>query len=171
MWDTPKGDLIVRVETKLQEMKVPREQISVFTHNPAIPLSLQVAVVENLSRLSEVPGRGDVVVLMGNVVMESQARFLATSVRMLVDYHEKTKPITAVAAPGLLIGRDQDGALLLPAPVDYVSWTERIASFAKSPDFLAVPQRTLWLAGQMSPRAKREFETLGWTLRESTQSQ
>jgi hypothetical protein len=52
--------------------------------------------------------------------------------------------------------------------VDYVSWTERIASFAKSPDFLAVPQRTLWISGQMSSRAKRDFETLGWTLRIDT---
>jgi hypothetical protein len=96
----------------------------------------------------------------------SRCALVATSVRMLADYHEKTKPITAVAAPGPLIGRDRDGALILPAPVDYVSWTERVASFAQSPTFPAVPQRTLWLAGKMSPRAKKEFEALGWTLRE-----
>lgn len=110
----------------------------------------------------------DEVVLMSSVMMESQARFVATSVRMLADYHEKKKPITAVAAPGPLIGRDQDGALILPAPVDYVSWTERVASFAQSPTFPAVPQRTLLLTGKMSPRAKKEFEALGWTLREGT---
>ena len=170
VWDTPRGDLIVRVETKLQEMNVPRAQISAFTHNPALPLSLQVAVVENLGRLAEVPGRGDVVWLMCSAVTESQVRFLATSVRMLAAYHEKQKPIVALAAPGPLIGRDRDGALILPAPVDYVSWTERVAGFATSPDFLAVPQRTLWISGQMSPRAKKEFAANGWTLHEGTQS-
>ena len=50
---------------------------------------------------------------------------------MLVQYNDKKKPITALAAPGPLVGQDRDGMLLLPAPVDYVSWTERVASFAE----------------------------------------
>jgi hypothetical protein len=164
VWDTPRGDLIVRVEDKLQELQVPKAQSSAFTHNPAIPLSLQVAVVENLGRLGGVQGRGNVVSLMGGVETESQARFLATSIRMLADYHEKKKPITAMAVPGPVIARDQDGALILPAPVDYVSWTKRVASFAKHPSFQKARQRVLWITGQMSPRAKQEFEANGWTI-------
>jgi hypothetical protein len=168
VWDTPRGDLIVLVENKLQELQVSPTQRSLFMHNPAMPLSLQVAVVENLDRLKNVKGREDVIGQIGSVATESQARFLATSVRMLAEYHEKQKPITAVAAPGPVIARDQDGALILPAPVDYVSWTERVASFAKNPGFVAVPQRMLWLAGQMSPRAKKEFAANGWTIHEGT---
>jgi len=166
VWDTPRGDLIVLVENKLQELNVSPTQRSLFLHNPAIPLSLQVAVVENLNRLANVKGREDVIWQMGSVATESQARFLATSVRMLAEYHEKKKPITAVAAPGALIARDRDGALILPAPVDYISWTERVAYFAKSPELQAVPQRTLWITGQMSPRAKKEFTANGWTIQE-----
>ena len=79
VWDTPRGDLIVRVEDKLKELKVSPTQRSLFLHNPALPLSLQVAIVENLGRLGNVPGRSDVVVLAGTVATESQARFLATS--------------------------------------------------------------------------------------------
>jgi hypothetical protein len=164
VWDTPRGDLIVRVEDKLQELQVPKSQISAFTHNPAIPLSLQVSLVENLARLANVPGRVDVVGLVASVETESQARFLATSLRMLVQYNDKKKPITALAAPGPLVGQDRDGMLLLPAPVDYVSWTERVASFAESPSFLEVSQRTIWLVGQMSPRAKKEFTARGWNV-------
>ncbi|MGE0821180.1 MAG: hypothetical protein AB7G75_06995 [Candidatus Binatia bacterium] len=166
VWDTPRGDLIVRVDTKLQEIKVPPGQASLFTRNAALPLSLQVAVVENLSRLPEIPGRADVVGLLGSVTTESQARFLATTVQMLADYHEKKKPLAAIAAPGLVIARDHEGTLVLPAPVDYVSWTERVSSFAKNPEFLAIPQRTLWITGKMSPRAKQELEAAGWTLHE-----
>jgi hypothetical protein len=169
VWDTPRGDLIVRVETKLEELKVPKEQISAVTHNPAIPLSLQVAVVENLGRLAGVSGRGDVVALLGQVTTEAQARFLSTSLRMLAEYHEKQKPLTDMGAPGPLVARDQTGAVILPAPVDYLSWTERVAAFATQPAFLDVPQRTLWVAGQLSPRAKREFAANGWTIQESVQ--
>jgi hypothetical protein len=167
VWDTPRGDLVVRVETKLEELKVPRDQITCVSHNPAVPLSLQVSVVENLSRLSGVTGRGDAVRLLCAAVTESQARFLATAVRMLADYHEKKKPITAMAAHGPLIARDRDGALVLPAPVDYLSWTKRIAAFATNPDFLATPQRTLWLAGKLSARARTELAANGWTVQEA----
>lgn len=166
VWDTPRGDLIVRVENKLQEFNVTPAQRSLFLHNPAVPLSLQVAVVENLDRLKDVKGRQDVIWQLGSVATESEARFLATAVRMLADYHEKKKPITAIAAPGPVIGRDRDGALILPAPVDYISWTERVAYFAKNSEFLAIPQRTLWITGKMSPRAKQELEAAGWTVQE-----
>jgi hypothetical protein len=169
VWDTPRGDLIVLVEKKLQELKVSPTQRSLFLHNPAIPLSLQVAVVENLDRLKNVKGRVDVIGQMGGVATESQARFLATSVRMLAEYHEKKKPITAVAAPGAVIARDRNSALIIPAPVDYISWTERVAYFAKDPKLQVARQRTLWLVGQMSPRAKQEFAANGWTIHEGAE--
>jgi hypothetical protein len=164
VWDTPRADLVVRVEEKLENLKVAPAQKNLFMNNPAIPLSLQVAIVENLDRLANVRGRSQVVTLAGSAATESQSRFLATSLRMLIEYHEKKKPLTAVAAPGPLVGRDRDNTLVLPAPVDYLSWTERVASFATSPAFLAMPQRTVWLAGLMSPRAKQEFEANGWTI-------
>jgi hypothetical protein len=125
-----------------------------------------VAVVENLSRLANAKGREDVIWQMGTVVTESQARFIATSVRMLAEYHEKKRPITAIAAPGAVMGRDQNGMLILPAPVDYISWTERVAYFAQSPKLLAAPKRTLWVTGGMSPRAKKEFAANLWMINE-----
>ena len=33
-----------------------------------------------------------------------------------------------------VLSRDRDGTLVAPAPMDYVSWTERIAGFAGSED-------------------------------------
>lgn len=169
VWDTPRGDLIVLVENKLQELKVSPAQRSLFLHNPAIPLSLQVAVVENLDRLKNVNGREEVIGQIGSVEAESQARFLATSVRMLAEYHEKKKPLTDIGTPGPLVARDQDGAVILPTPVDYISWTERVARFATQPAFLRMSPRTLWLAGQMSPRAKKEFTANGWTVYEGAE--
>jgi len=75
----------------------------------------------------------------------------------------------AIVAPGSVLGRERDGTLVALAPVDYVSWTERIAGFAGSEDLKAA-QWTVLLAGKMSPRAKKEFEALGWIVREETQA-
>jgi len=56
----------------------------------------------------------------------------------------------------------------VPAPVDYVSWTERVARFANRDDLKAA-ERSIWLTGKMSPRARREFEALGWKVNEQAQ--
>jgi len=55
----------------------------------------------------------------------------------------------------------------VPAEVDYVSWTKRVAYFANRPD-LASPKRGVWLSGQMSPLAKKNFQALGWVVNEKT---
>ncbi len=70
-----------------------------------------MAVVETLGRLSDVSGRADVARLLCGAATESQARFIATSLRMLAEYHRDKKPLTALAVHGPVIGRDRDGAL------------------------------------------------------------
>jgi hypothetical protein len=67
------------------------------------------------------------------------------------------------------MGRDRDGVLILPAPVDYISWTERVAYFAQSPKLLAVPKRILWVTGGMSQRAKKEFAANLWLIHEGNE--
>jgi len=113
-----------------------------------------------------VPGRADVARLLCGAATESQARFIATSLRMLAEYHRDKKPLTALAVHGPVIGRDRDGTLVLPAPVDHLSWTERVASFATNPDFVATRERTLWITGKLSPRARTELAANGWSVRE-----
>src|SRR5216684_3042532 len=167
VYDTPRADLIVQNQKKLKEMGVPDESIAAFMRNAAFPLSVQTAFVENLSHLSDVPGSVDVVKLANTAESEDQARFLADIVSMLAHYHQTHTPITKITATGTVIGWDRNGAIVVEAPVDYVSWTPRIAHFAHRPD-LAAPTRSAWLSGQMSPLAKKNFQALGWIIHEKT---
>jgi len=50
----------------------------------------------------------------------------------------------------------------MAAPVDYLSWTERIAGLATSPVFLGSPNRVLWITGQMTPMAQQQLAANGW---------
>jgi hypothetical protein len=68
--------------------------------------------------------------------------------------------------PGPIVGRTTGGTLLIPAPVDYVAWTERAFRVAQRDD-LKVAKRIAWLSGRMSPRAQKEFTARGWTVYES----
>lgn len=59
--------------------------------------------------------------------------------------------------------------LIIPVEVDYVVWTARAAYFAERPD-LAAQKRAIWLSDGMSPLlAKKNFESLGWRVKENTQ--
>jgi hypothetical protein len=53
------------------------------------------------------------------------------------------------------------GALEVPAPVDHVTWTEQVATFAQRDDLGTAP-RTLIHTGQLSPAATAGFTAAGW---------
>jgi len=161
VWDTPRGDLIVRNETALKDFEVPEKAARAFMKNPAVPLSVKTDLVQALEKLGPVKGRAAVVALAATARSEEQARFLVAAVRLLGKGHA----LEQVTATGTVVGREKGGAIVVPAPVDYVSWTERVARFANRDD-LKAPERSILLTGRMSPRARQEFEALGWKVTE-----
>jgi hypothetical protein len=163
VWDTPRGDLIVHDETALKDLEVPEARARAFMKNAAIPLSVKTDLVQGLEKLGDVKGRAKVIALAATARSEQQARFLATAVRLLGKAHA----LDEVTATGTIVGREKGGGIVVPAPVDYVSWTERVARFANRDD-LKGSERSIWLTGKMSPRARREFEALGWKLNEAS---
>jgi len=165
VWDTPRADLIVQDEKALQELKVTEAQIRTFMRNPVFPLSVQTAFIENLKRLSGVPGCVEAVQLASTVESEEQARFLTDAVGMLARYHETQTPIVKLMVRKAIIGQDRSGAIVVQAPVDYVSWTQDMSYFAHRSDFQG-HRRVVWLTGQFSPLAKKNFQALGWVTNE-----
>jgi hypothetical protein len=169
VYQKPKGDLIIFVQKKLQNFGLSQEEIASFISNSAIPLSLQVSVVEDLKGLGDIPGRRAAAVDLGSMMTEYQARFLATSIRMLNQWGQQKSPITGIQAPGVLVAHDQNGTVIVPAPVDYVSWTPRIAAFVTTPELLALQHRVLWMPAKMTPLAHQQLEANGWSVHESAQ--
>src|SRR6267142_4180563 len=146
VWDTPRADLIVKNQKDLQTMNVPDASINAFMGNKAFPLSVQTAFVEDLTRVSGVPGSIDIVALASTAESEEQARFLASCLDMLANYHQSQTPIVSIIARGTIVGRDRVGVIIVPAEVDYVSWTKRASYFANRPDLVS-PKRSVWLSG------------------------
>ncbi len=169
VYQTPKADLILLVQKRLKNIGLSQQEIVAFSSNTAIPLSLQVSAVKDLEALGQVPGRRAAAVALGNVMTEYQARFLVTSLHMLDQWSQQRSPITRIRVPGVLVARDQNGTAIMPAPVDYVSWTQRIAGFATNPQLLGMQNRVLWITGKMTPLARQQLTTNGWTLQEGSQ--
>ncbi len=169
VYEKPKGDLIILVQNKLQNFGLSQEEIASFISNSAIPLSLQVSVVEDLKGLGDIPGRRAAAVALGNMMTEYQARFLATSLHMLNQWGQQKSPITGIQVPGVLVAHDQNGTVIVPAPVDYVSWTPRIAGFVTAPALLALQHRVLWIPAKMTPLAHQQLVGNGWSIHQSVQ--
>jgi hypothetical protein len=168
VWDTPRADLIVMNQNKLEALSIPKATIKNFMRNPAYPLSVQTSFIEDLTHVRDVAGVTQVLELASTAQSEDQARFLADALDMLANYHQTQTPLTSIVAKGTIFGRDRAGVLIVPVEVDYVVWTTRAAYFANRPD-LAAQKRAIWLSGKMSPLAKKNFESLGWRINENTQ--
>lgn len=169
VYQTPKGDLILLVQKKLKNFGLSDAEIAGFTHNPALPLSLQVTAVHDLDKLGPVRGRKAVAIALGNVLTEYQGRFLVTSIHMLAEWSQQRSPIVRVEVPGILVARDQNGTTILPAPIDYLSWTQRIAGFATDPALVARQNRVLWIPAKMTPLARQQLAANGWRVHQGDQ--
>ena len=75
--------------------------------------------------------------------------------------------IARVRAAGTVIGVTAAGDSVVPAPVDYLAWTERVGHFAERSDLKAA-RRGLWLTGRISAPAQLGFSALGWTFHDVT---
>jgi hypothetical protein len=58
-------------------------------------------------------------------------------------WSQQSSPIVRSWARGVLVARDQNGTTILPAPVDYLSWTQRSAGFATDPQLMSLHNRNL----------------------------
>ncbi|HEV7731965.1 MAG TPA: hypothetical protein VGR62_07375 [Candidatus Binatia bacterium] len=165
VYDTPRGDLIVRNENALRAMGVGDGSVRALQRAKGFTLSLQTELIRHLEALGGVKGRPAVVALAGTAATTDQGLFLVRAVRMLAARHAE-HPLTEIDAVGTVFARDADGGIVVPGAVDYVSWTSRVARFANRAD-LKAPTREARITGRMTPMAKSGFEKLGWTVVEN----
>src|SRR5262245_20862399 len=166
VWDMTPGDLRVRMETHLKGLGVAQDPIDRFLRQPSFTHTVRLALVDSLVALGPGPGRPDVIDWALTAASETQSRFMAGSVAILARHHQAAAPITGIRVAGTVLGETADGAVVVPAAVDYVSWTERVARFAARPDLAAAKTRRLWLAGKLSPRTRQELTARRWTIEE-----
>jgi hypothetical protein len=165
VWDMTPGDLRVRMQGQLKSLGVEQDPIDRFFRQRWFTNTIRLALTDGLVALGPGPGRPDVIAWALTAESETQARFMAGSVAILARHHQTAAPIARVKVAGTVLGETAGGAVVVPAAVDYISWTERIATFAGRPD-LAVKDRRVWLAGRLSPRARQELTARKWTIEE-----
>lgn len=68
-------------------------------------------------------------------------------------------------ARGILVVRTRGGRVAVPAPVDYVVWSEQVRAFAERKN-LTGSQRDILVTGLASARAREGLRATGWAVEE-----
>ena len=159
------AELNLRNQQAMEAMGVATDVARNFTSNEALSITLRRSIIRSLQALGEVPGRAAIIGVAADCESRRQVEFLEQALALLVRHQAAGKPAcTALEVVGRLPGAvDAAGLLQIPAPVDYLSWTQGVADFAHRDDLLG-RKPLLLLAGDASQRTRAELTTLGWTV-------
>ena len=166
VWDSSPEDIRTVNEKKLAAMGVGADTIRAFVTNRWFTPTLSVPFVDHLAQIPEAKGRTAVVALASTVASEGEARFMLNAVSMARQVGTERDPVVALDLAGrILVVRTRGGRMEVPAPVDYVVWTEPVRAFAERKDSQGA-KRNLLVTGVASARAREGLLATGWAIQE-----
>ena len=166
VWDKSPEDIRTINEKKLAAMGVGADTVRAFVTNRWFTPTLSFAFVDHLAQLPAAKGRAAVVALAGSVASESEARFLLNAVAMARQIGTERDPVVAIdLARRIMVVHTRGGRVEVPAPVDYVVWTEPVRAFAERKDSQGA-KRNLLVTGVASARAREGLLAAGWAIQE-----
>lgn len=159
------AELAFRNQQEMSAMGVAEPVARAFNANEALSITLRRSILRSLAAIGDVNGRVAIVEVAARCENRRQAEFLDRALALLAARKQSGKSsIVSLEAVGRLPGAiDSSGQLLIPAPVDYLSWTPEVAEFAGRDD-LAGRKPMLLLAGSASERTRAELAARGWTI-------
>lgn len=167
VWNIPVIDLVARNEAMLRTMGISGRPVRDFFRNRWFTPTLQTGLVVALHDLGEVPGRDAVIATAATVQGEARARALIGAVRMLGKYHLDVARLSSIRPSGIvLVGSTGNKGLVVATDLDHVWWNAEAAEFAARGD-LAAKERTLLVAGSVSPPALAALSDAKWLMKTS----
>lgn len=106
---------------------------------------------------------GDLLDLIALTETDAEARYLVRVLELLEAHRAVGVSVELAVAGRMLVARIDD-TLVVPMPVDVLSWTAPIADLFDDPA-LRTAKREMWLDGEATMRAQRELTRRGFGLR------
>lgn len=163
VWSLDADDIKRRVAERLGDNVSDEFVIRQFLRNSAYTPTLKLALVDAIDELKPAGGVDQLLELAIGARSELEARFIVNALRMLIaDPQRRTGGTFAPVGAGLS-WRLADGSLVVPLPVDYLSWTEEIGEFFDRSEF-RVERKSVLIAGAASVVSRRELAERGWNM-------
>jgi hypothetical protein len=175
--DYSPGDLRARSRDKLMKMGVSEDTIHHFFLNALYSPRHATTITTALDELTDVDDRAAFLAVAREANSEELVLFYQHVAEMMRGYHVYVGAVDRLLAlPRIPALYTKDQALVVMLPVDYLFWTSRVARVAQAltvhvPSRPRIVRRELWIAGNVSWRARQEFEALGWTVQEQVLAQ
>ena len=159
------SELALRNQQAMEAMGVATAVGRKFASSEALSITLRRSIIRSLQALGDVPGCAAIIGVAADCDSRRQVEFLEQALGLLLRHHASDpSACTALEVIGRLPAAvDASGLLQIPAPVDFLSWTQGVAEFAHRDDLLG-RKPVLLLAGGTSERSRAELATLGWTV-------
>jgi hypothetical protein len=93
--------------------------------------------------------------------------------QMMAGYHANVAPAERILnIDGVLVLQKKDGALILPAPADFIFWTkileDRVKAFeSRINKKMGVSAKELWITGRIDQTALEKFKARNWRVTEN----
>ena len=157
------SELALRDERALAAIGMTPEDIKNFQIQRVLSTTRRHRVVTYLEALPKAQGRGHIVRLANACSSPEQAEFLISALAILAERQRSgAAEYTHLQVLGRLPGATTaSGELHVPAPVDYVTWTEEVAQFANRDDLGNAP-KVLVHTGRASSAATAGILAAGW---------
>jgi hypothetical protein len=162
---------------KLNTMGVHPEVTDAFINNTVFSPREQTLLVHALSEMNGVADRGALVRLALPSQNSTVALFRQRQAQMYAGYNKSVTPLESFISLGqFAVSRTKNGALVVNLPLDYLVWTEPMAQLLTGANQListlpGIKEKQVWLAGTLSPRARKEIESRGWQIRDRAEAQ
>jgi hypothetical protein len=124
--------------------------------------TLRTALADALEDLKPQSGCDELIELATTTHGEVEARYLVDALK-LIERQPDARGGQLLVAGAALAWRTPTGKLLLPLPVDYLTWSHAIAEFLDQPTFAARDKIAL-IGGEASMPAQRGLTERGWSL-------
>jgi hypothetical protein len=170
--DYSASDLRAIDRAKLLNMGISEEDIHRFFLNGLYSPRHSTIITTALDELTGVDDREAFLAVAEEANSEELVLFYQHVVEMMRGYHVHIGAVDRLLVlPRVPALYTKNKTLVVMLPVDDLFWTSRVASVAQAltthvPSRPRIAQRELWIAGNVSPRARQELESLGWTVYE-----
>lgn len=128
--------------------------------------TLRTALAQSLEHLQPQQGCNDLIELATTTRGEVEARYLVDALKLL-EREPEASGGTLFIAGAAIAWRTPSGRLLLPLPVDYLSWNSGLAQFFDQAALDGTDKVAL-IGGDASLLAQRKLTARGWSLRART---
>ncbi|MEO5917033.1 MAG: hypothetical protein ABIS50_22580 [Luteolibacter sp.] len=157
------AEMALRDGRSLAAMQITDEDIKTFQLYGPLSTTRRHLITLSLEALPKVIGRGRIIQQANACETPEQADFLIAALAILVERQRSgAADYVSLEVLGRLPGAmNAKGELEVPAPVDYVTWTEQVAGFTQRDD-LGTPPKVLVHTGTLSAAAAAGLTASGW---------